>query len=171
MNDNEFLHEEHNNTGITNVSTFENCNEFLHEEHNNTGITNVSTFEIQGTIFKDILIDSAKIRKANFDLNPKHNFQTSLLKQFTNLFDTKNILYFGTMFGEEPVPIETTQGNVRIPLINKQQLINKIKKTNKPLNKFGYIHISTIQILLKRNLQEGILLIHTPQDPENKLLI
>nr|WCL16039.1 movement protein [Chrysanthemum yellow edge associated virus 1] len=127
-----------------------------HNDQNHTGIINISNFENQGTIFKDILIDSAKIRKTNFDLKSKHNFQTSLIKSFTNLFNTKNVLYFGTMFGEEPVPIETTQGDVRIPLINKQQLINKIKKTNKPSHLFGYVHISTIQILLKSTFARGI---------------
>ncbi|PWA62077.1 transport protein [Artemisia annua] len=59
------------------------------------------------------------------------------------------------MTGEEIVPIESTEGNVKIPIINKEQLERQLKNI-KEKEKIAYVHISTIQFLLKGTFAQGI---------------
>ncbi|PWA95881.1 transport protein [Artemisia annua] len=59
------------------------------------------------------------------------------------------------MTGEEIVPIESTTGNVKIPIINKEQLERQLRNI-KEKEKIAYVHISTIQFLLKSTFAQGI---------------
>ena len=61
------------------------------------------------------------------------------------------------MIGEETIPIETTQGNLVISTIDKTQIEKRIQTfSQKEKSKIGYIHISTIQILIKSTFMKGI---------------
>jgi hypothetical protein len=97
-------------------------------------------------------INKDAIRKSNFTLSEKHNFQYHTLR---NLFSRKNIIYYGKIVGEEPIPIELTEGNIVIPIINKQQIRNRIQNIKEiDRSKIAYIHISTIQIILKSTFSD-----------------
>lgn len=97
-------------------------------------------------------INKDAIRKSSFNLSEKHNFHYNTLR---SIFSRKNIIYYGKILGEEPIPIELTEGNIKIPIINKQQIRNRIlhiKEMDRP--KIAYIHISTIQIILKSTFSD-----------------
>lgn len=109
-----------------------------------------------GYIFDTLInkdnINKDAIRKTNFTLSEKHNFKHDTLKNF---FSRKNIIYYGKIIGEEPIPIELTQGNIVIPIINKQQLKNRLQSIKEiDRSKIAYIHISTIQVILKSTFND-----------------
>ena len=109
----------------------------------------ISNTENESGYILDALVNKNNINK---DAIRKHNFQYSTIK---NLFFRKNIIYYGKIMGEEPIPIESTQGNIIIPIINKQQIRNRIqniKETDR--TKIAYIHISTIQVILKSTFSD-----------------
>ena len=86
----------------------------------------------------------------------KHNFleKTGL---FSKILKRKNIIKYGIMSGEFPVSEAETKGNVKIALIEKDQLHKRMKNVNiSERNKIQFIHINTIQILLKSTFMEGI---------------
>jgi len=57
------------------------------------------------------------------------------------------------MIGEEAISIENTQENIVISTIHKTQIEKSIETFyEKEKSKIGYIHISTIQILIKSTL-------------------
>ncbi|AES97390.1 cell-to-cell movement protein [Medicago truncatula] len=61
------------------------------------------------------------------------------------------------MIGEEAISIENTQGNIVTSTINKTQIEKRIETfSEKEKSKIGYIHISTIQILIKSTFMKGI---------------
>ena len=104
--------------------------------------------EDESRFMSDTIINRTAIRRSNFTLSEKHNFDYT--RKLRDLFSRKNIIYFGKIIGEEPVPIEQTKGDIIIPIINKQKISNRIKQMNeKDISKIAYIHISTIQVILK----------------------
>ncbi|AES65923.1 cell-to-cell movement protein [Medicago truncatula] len=59
--------------------------------------------------------------------------------------------------GEEAISIENTQGNIVKFTIHKTQIEKRIETfSEKEKSKIGYIHISTIQILIKSTFVKGI---------------
>lgn len=97
-------------------------------------------------------INKDAIRKSNFTLSEKHNFRYNSLKNF---FSRKNIIYYGKIIGEEPIPMESTQGNIIIPILNKQQIRNRLSNIKEiDRTKIAYIYISTIQIILKSTFSD-----------------
>ncbi|CAN1142317.1 hypothetical protein LINPERPRIM_LOCUS25963 [Linum perenne] len=106
--------------------------------------------------FLDGLIDVKKIKEqTNFTLSETQNFIT---KSFlSKLFDRKNIIKYGKMIGEIAVPIEQTKGDFLIQIINKEQIRKKLEKLQQEeRSKIAYIHISTIQIIIKSTMKIGI---------------
>jgi len=112
---------------------------------------------LEGTssYYVDGVIDN-KIEEAYLSLTAKENFKRKFNKS-KEFFSRKNILTFGIMIGEEAIPIETTQGNIVISTIDKTQIEKRIETfSEKEKSKIGYIHISTIQILIKSTFMKGI---------------
>ncbi|CAI0401070.1 unnamed protein product [Linum tenue] len=106
--------------------------------------------------FLDGVIDIKKIReKTNFTISETQNFIT---KSFlSKLFDRENIIKYGKMIGEVAVPIDQTKGDFLIQVINKEQIRKRLAKLrSEERNKIAYIHISTIQIILKSTMKIGI---------------
>ncbi|CAN1142315.1 hypothetical protein LINPERPRIM_LOCUS25962 [Linum perenne] len=106
--------------------------------------------------FLDGLIDVKKIKEqTNFTLSETQNFIT---KSFlSKLFDRKNIIKYGKMIGEIAVPIEQTKGDFLIQIINKEQIRKKLAKLQQEeRSQIAYIHISTIQIIIKSTMKIGI---------------
>ncbi|CAN1828250.1 hypothetical protein LINPERHAP1_LOCUS32172 [Linum perenne] len=106
--------------------------------------------------FLDGLIDVKRIKEqTNFTLSETQNFIT---KSFlSKLFDRKNIIKYGKMIGEIAVPIEQTKGDFLIQIINKEQIRKKLAKLQQEeRSKIAYIHISTIQIIIKSTMKIGI---------------
>ncbi|CAI0558873.1 unnamed protein product [Linum tenue] len=106
--------------------------------------------------FLDGVIDIKKIReKTNFTISETQNFIT---KSFlSKLFDRENIIKYGKMIGEVAVPIDQTKGDFLIQVINKEQIRKRLAKLRpEERNKIAYIHISTIQIILKSTMKIGI---------------
>ncbi|CAN1167897.1 hypothetical protein LINPERPRIM_LOCUS18923 [Linum perenne] len=106
--------------------------------------------------FLDGLIDVKKIKEqTNFTLSETQNF---IIKSFlSKLFDRKNIIKYGKMIGEIAVPIEQTKGDFLIQIINKEQIRKKLAKLQQEeRSKIAYIHISTIQIIIKSTMKIGI---------------
>ncbi|CAN1178704.1 hypothetical protein LINPERHAP2_LOCUS33816 [Linum perenne] len=106
--------------------------------------------------FLDGLIDVKKIKEqTNFTLSETQNFIT---KSFlSKLFDRKNIIKYGKMIGEIAVLIEQTKGDFLIQIINKEQIRKKLAKLQQEeRSKIAYIHISTIQIIIKSTMKIGI---------------
>ncbi|CAI0404183.1 unnamed protein product [Linum tenue] len=106
--------------------------------------------------FLDGVIDVKKIReKTNFTISETQNFIT---KSFLSKpFDRENIIKYGKMIGEVAVPIDQTKGDFLIQVINKEQIRKRLDKLrSEERNKIAYIHISTIQIILKSTMKIGI---------------
>ncbi|CAN1186665.1 hypothetical protein LINPERPRIM_LOCUS10955 [Linum perenne] len=106
--------------------------------------------------FLDGLIDVKKIKeKMNFTLSETQNFVT---KSFlSKLFDRENIIKYEKMIGEVTIPFNQTNGNFLVQIINKEQirkLLSKVKPEER--TKIAYIHISTIQIIIKSTMKLGI---------------
>ena len=118
-------------------------------------MSEVSYFEGTSSYHADSIIDN-KIEEADLSLTAEENFKRkfSKLKEFLS---RKNILKFGIMVGEEAIPIETTNGKIVISTIDKQQIDKRLGKfSENERKKIGYIHISTIQILIKSTFMKGI---------------
>ncbi|AES67245.1 viral movement protein [Medicago truncatula] len=118
-------------------------------------MTAVSYFEGTSSYYVDDIIDN-KIEEADLSLTAEENFKRKFNK-FKEFFSRKNILKFGIMIGEEAISIENTQGNIVISTIHKTQIEKRIETfSEKEKSKIGYIHISTIQILIKSTFMKGI---------------
>ncbi|CAN1293939.1 hypothetical protein LINPERPRIM_LOCUS22251 [Linum perenne] len=106
--------------------------------------------------FIDGLIDVKKIKeRMNFTLSETQNFVT---KSFlSKLFNRDNIIKYGKMIGEVAVPFNQANGNFLVQIINKEQIRKRLSKL-KPEEraKIAYIHISTIQIIIKSTMKLGI---------------
>ncbi|CAN1144545.1 hypothetical protein LINPERHAP2_LOCUS14161, partial [Linum perenne] len=106
--------------------------------------------------FLDGLIDVKKIKeRTNFTLQETQNFVT---KSFlSKLFDRENIIKYGKMIGEVTIPFNQTNGNFLVQIINKEQIRKRLSKVKlEERTKIAYIHISTIQIIIKFTLKLGI---------------
>ncbi|CAN1152907.1 hypothetical protein LINPERHAP2_LOCUS19048 [Linum perenne] len=106
--------------------------------------------------FLDGLIDVKKIKeKTNFTLSETQNFVT---KSFlSKLFDRENIIKYGKMIGEVAIPYNQTNGNFLVQIINKEQIRKRLSKVKtEERAKIAYIHISTIQIIIKSTMKLGI---------------
>ncbi|XP_071723029.1 uncharacterized protein [Rutidosis leptorrhynchoides] len=107
---------------------------------------------------RDILVSKniiKKIKKEELNLRECQDIRTPL----RNLFSRKNILYFGKITAEYPIEISTATGETSIPIISGDEIKEKIKQLNikqADKDKIGYIHISTVQILIKSTFMEGI---------------
>ncbi|CAN1761697.1 hypothetical protein LINPERHAP1_LOCUS7993 [Linum perenne] len=97
------------------------------------------------------LIDVKRIKeRTNFTLSETHNFVT---KSFlSKLFDRENIIKYGKMIGEVIIPFNQANGNFLVQIINKEQIRKRLSKVKtEKRTKIAYIHISTIQIIIKSN--------------------
>ncbi|CAN1812090.1 hypothetical protein LINPERHAP1_LOCUS26430 [Linum perenne] len=106
--------------------------------------------------FLDGLIDVKKIKeKTNFTLSETQNFVT---KSFlSKLFDRENIIKYGKMIGEVTIPFNQANGNFLVQIINKEQIRKRLSKVKtEERAKIAYIHISTIQIIIKSTMKLGI---------------
>lgn len=123
-------------------------------------MTNILLLEESGSKYhQEGLVDPRKIQLVGHDLKKTHNFnRPSTIKQLCSAFSRENIVLYGLITGEEAVSQDQTIGNVRIPVINIDQLRENISKTisSSEARKIGYIHVSTVQILLKSTFALGI---------------
>ncbi|CAN1823315.1 hypothetical protein LINPERHAP1_LOCUS30330 [Linum perenne] len=106
--------------------------------------------------FLDGLIDVKKIKeKTNFTLSETQNFVT---KSFlSKLFNRDNIIKYGKMIGEVTIPFNQANGNFLVQIINKEQIKKRLSKLKaEERTKIAYIHISTIQIIIKSTMKLGI---------------
>ncbi|CAN1176399.1 hypothetical protein LINPERHAP2_LOCUS32517 [Linum perenne] len=106
--------------------------------------------------FLDGLIDVKRIKeRTKFTLSETQNFVT---KSFlSKLFNRDNIIKYGKMIGEVAIPFNQANGNFLIQIINKERIRKRLSKlkTEKRI-KIAYIHISTIQIIMKSTMKLGI---------------
>ncbi|CAN1849838.1 hypothetical protein LINPERHAP1_LOCUS39557 [Linum perenne] len=110
----------------------------------------------EDSYFLDGLIDVKKIKeRTNFTLSETHNFVT---KSFlSKLFDRENIIKYGKMIGEVTIPFNQTNGNFLVQIINKEQIRKRLSKVKpEERTKIAYIHIGTIQIIIKSTMKLGI---------------
>ncbi|CAN1849869.1 hypothetical protein LINPERHAP1_LOCUS39571 [Linum perenne] len=113
--------------------------------------------------FLDGLIDVKKIKeRTNFTLSETQNFVT---KSFlSKLLNRDNIIKYGKMIGEVAIPFNKANGNFLVQIINKEQIGKKLSKLKiEERKKIAYIHISTIQIIIKSTMKLGI---NTPLELE-----
>ncbi|CAN1128873.1 hypothetical protein LINPERHAP2_LOCUS4903 [Linum perenne] len=106
--------------------------------------------------FLDGLIDVKKIKeRTNFTLSGTQNFVT---KSFlSKLFNRDNIIKYGKMIGEVAIPFNQANGNFLVQIINKEQIGKRLSKLKiEERRKIAYIHISTIQIIIKSTMKLGI---------------
>ncbi|CAN1781794.1 hypothetical protein LINPERHAP1_LOCUS15566 [Linum perenne] len=106
--------------------------------------------------FLDGLIDVKKIKeRTNFTLSETQNFVT---KSFlSKLFNRDNIIKYGKMIGEVAIPFNQANGNFLVQIINKEQIGKRLSKLKiEKRKKIAYIHISTIQIIIKSTMKLGI---------------
>ncbi|CAN1185530.1 hypothetical protein LINPERHAP2_LOCUS37607 [Linum perenne] len=103
--------------------------------------------------FLDGLIDVKKIKeRTNFTLSETQNFVT---KSFlSKLFNRNNIIKYGKMIGEVAIPFNQAK---LVQIINKEQIKKRLSKVKtEERAKIAYIHISTIQIIIKSTMKLGI---------------
>ncbi|CAN1249803.1 hypothetical protein LINPERPRIM_LOCUS7250 [Linum perenne] len=106
--------------------------------------------------FLDGIIDVKKIKeRTNFTLSETQNFVT---KSFlSKLFNRDNIIKYGKMIGEVVIPFNQANGNILVQIINKEQIRKRLSKVKtEERAKIAYIHISTIQIIIKSTIKLGI---------------
>ncbi|CAN1184288.1 hypothetical protein LINPERHAP2_LOCUS36887 [Linum perenne] len=106
--------------------------------------------------FLDGLIDVKRIKeRTNFTLSETQNFVT---KSFlSKLFDRENIIKYGKMIGEVTIPFNQANGNFFVQIFNKEQIRKRLSKVKiGERTKIAYIHISTIQIIIKSTMKLGI---------------
>ncbi|CAN1839599.1 hypothetical protein LINPERHAP1_LOCUS35805, partial [Linum perenne] len=99
--------------------------------------------------FLDGLIDVKKIKeRTNFTLSETQNFVT---KSFlSKLFNRDNIIKYEKMIGEVTIPFNQANENFLVQIINKEQIKKRLSKLKaEERTKIAYIHISTIQIIIK----------------------
>ena len=116
----------------------------------------VSSSETDSGYHADILLDN-QIEGIDFSITEKENFKQTLKKKIMDTISRKNLLKFGIMTGEIPIPIESCDGTVAIPAIDLSQ-INKRKKAfpENDRGKISWIHVSTVQIIIKSTFMKGI---------------
>ncbi|CAN1122029.1 hypothetical protein LINPERPRIM_LOCUS2542 [Linum perenne] len=110
----------------------------------------------EDSYFLDGLIDVKKIKeRTNFTLSETQNFVT---KSFlSKLFNRDNIIKYEKMIGEVAIPFNQANGNFLVQIINKEQIGKRLSKLKiEERKKIAYIHISTIQIIIKSIMKLGI---------------
>ncbi|CAN1139166.1 hypothetical protein LINPERPRIM_LOCUS24230 [Linum perenne] len=110
----------------------------------------------EDSYFLDGLIDVKKIKeRTNFTLSETQNFVT---KSFlSKLFNRDNIIKYGKMIREVAIPFNQANGNFLVQIINKEQIGKRLSKLKiEERKKIAYIHISTIQIIIKSTMKLGI---------------
>ncbi|CAN1145717.1 hypothetical protein LINPERHAP2_LOCUS14842 [Linum perenne] len=110
----------------------------------------------EDSYFLDGLIDVKKIKeRTNFTLSETQNFVT---KSFlSKLFNRDNIIKYGKTIGEVAIPFNQANGNFLVQIINKEQIGKRLSKLKiEERRKIAYIHISTIQIIIKSTMKLGI---------------
>ena len=111
----------------------------------------ISSIDTKNFFEKDILIQGSKIKnlekKAKITLK---NDQDVHRNRLSEILKRKNVLYFGKLIREFPLPIESTRGEFTLPAISSEAINEKIS-TTKPSHqeKLSYIHIGTIQIIVR----------------------
>ncbi|CAN1781795.1 hypothetical protein LINPERHAP1_LOCUS15566 [Linum perenne] len=125
------------------------------EEHSDSMFNYIQRQE-EDNYFLDGLIDVKKIKeRTNFTLSETQNFVT---KSFlSKLFNRDNIIKYGKMIGEVAIPFNQANGNFLVQIINKEQIGKRLSKLKiEKRKKIAYIHISTIQIIIKSTMKLGI---------------
>ncbi|CAN1146415.1 hypothetical protein LINPERPRIM_LOCUS6634 [Linum perenne] len=125
-------------------------------EENNDNMFDYIQKQEEDSYFLDGLIDVKKIKeRTNFTLSETQNFVT---KSFlSKLFDRDNIIKYGKMIGEVAIPFNQANGNFLVQIINKEQIGKRLSKLKiEERKKIAYIHISTIQIIIKSTMKLGI---------------
>ncbi|CAN1145149.1 hypothetical protein LINPERHAP2_LOCUS14530 [Linum perenne] len=110
----------------------------------------------EDSYFLDGLIDVKKIKERTiFTLSETQNLVT---KSFlSKLFNRDNIIKYGKMIGEVVIPFYQANGNFLVQIINKEQIGKRLSKLKiEERRKIAYIHISTIQIIIKSTMKLGI---------------
>ncbi|CAN1126561.1 hypothetical protein LINPERHAP2_LOCUS3490 [Linum perenne] len=123
---------------------------------NNDSIFDYIQKQEEDNYFLDGLIDVKKIKeRTNFTLSETQNFVT---KSFlSKLFNRDNIIKYGKMIGEVAIPFNQANGNFLVQTINKEQIGKRLSKLKiEERKKIAYIHISTIQIIIKSTMKLGI---------------
>lgn len=110
----------------------------------------------------DVQIERSKLKEIEAKSKPTlKDGQDIKRNPLSNLFNRKNILYLGKFVCEQPLEISTARGETALSIINQEEIssrIRKMKKEDQP--KITYIHISTIQIIIKSTYAS----IETPLD-------
>ncbi|CAN1781797.1 hypothetical protein LINPERHAP1_LOCUS15567 [Linum perenne] len=125
------------------------------EEHSDSMFDYIQRQE-EDNYFLDGLIDVKKFKeRTNFTLSETQNFVT---KSFlSKLFNRDNIIKYGKMIGEVAIPFNQANGNFLVQIINKEQIGKRLSKLKiEERKKIAYIHISTIQIIIKSTMKLGI---------------
>jgi hypothetical protein len=109
----------------------------------------------------DVQLERSKLKQiekeGKLTLKSGQGIKTGVLPSITR----KNILYLGKFTNEQPLEISTAVGKEALSLINGRQIADRISKMKaSEKNKITYIHISTIQILVKSTYAS----IDTPMD-------
>ncbi|CAN6876867.1 unnamed protein product [Brassica oleracea var. botrytis] len=139
----------------------------------------ISTIDTNNFFEKDILIQGSKIKnlekEAKITLKDDQDIHRNRLSE---ILKRKNVLYFGKFIREFPLPIESTRGEFTLPIISSEAINDKISKM-KPSHqeKISYIHIGTIQIIVrstfKKNIDSPIRLVVTDnriQDENDRII-
>ncbi len=113
--------------------------------------------EESGNYFSDILLDQKVVTKVknhgSFDLIETEGTKNSLKERLNR----KNIIYYGIMQGEQVVNIEQASFKYQAPIIQIDQIkkrLSKIKDEHR--SKIGYIHLNSVQMIIRSTFREGI---------------
>ncbi|CAF1809141.1 unnamed protein product [Brassica napus] len=139
----------------------------------------ISTIDTNNFFEKDILIQGSKIKnlekEAKITLKDDQDIHRNRLSE---ILKRKNVLYFGKFISEFPLPIESTRGEFTLPIILSEAINDKISKMKSShQEKISYIHIGTIQIIVrstfKKNIDSPIRLVVTDnriQDENDRII-
>ncbi|XP_031392048.1 uncharacterized protein LOC116204107 [Punica granatum] len=123
----------------------------------------VSLRDDRGEYSTDILIEDAKIseveKKGNITLKEGYGLKRKRSDGFLNLFnkDRTNILYFGKTVEEFQIRLKEAKGDRCLTVLNSEQVDARIKKMKEShRSKIGWIHVGTIQILIKSTFRRNI---------------
>ncbi|ACL36979.1 putative cell-to-cell movement protein [Rudbeckia flower distortion virus] len=121
----------------------------------------VSFNEDQKYYSSDVMIDTAKARKlAKHDaitIKSGENIKTAILKSIFGRLSRENIIYLGKFVQEHPIEISQADGLTGLNLVTNHQLSERLAKiSDHDRSKISYLHIGTIQIILKSTFKEMI---------------
>ncbi|AAP78919.1 putative movement protein [Cestrum yellow leaf curling virus] len=100
--------------------------------------------------------DKFKIESADITLKEGDDFKR--ISTIRNIFDRKNVIFYGKYLSESFVKLETASGKFELPIVNIDHIYDQISKIrNQEKRKtLSCIHISTIQIVLKSTFLKGL---------------